>query len=127
MTSSTSSDEGDLTNTASSWWQRQKQESKNFRVDECEECRYVAGLSMYGVAIYVAYTAIQRQKLRQAKTLWGAAPAFIFSTLIAGLGTARLLRINPFNSSGSELGIDFLQQWKKKKATKPVDSEEPKS
>ena len=69
--------QGDSTE-AESWWERQKKEASSFSVEDCAECRYVAGLGMYAAALYVGYTSIKRQKLRGAK-MWGALPALAVS------------------------------------------------
>ncbi|XP_041468318.1 uncharacterized protein LOC121418479 [Lytechinus variegatus] len=104
-----------------SWWEKQRREAASFSVEDCPECRYVGGFGMYGAALYVGYTSIRRQKLA-GRTLWGAVPALTVSAVMVGLGTARLLRINPFSSSGNELGIDLVDQALRN-LVQPADNE----
>lgn len=67
------------TDQPASWLEKQQREAASFSMEDCPECRYVGGIGLYVTALYVGYTSLKRQKLRGAKSIWGAVPALTVS------------------------------------------------
>ncbi|XP_046750978.1 uncharacterized protein LOC124414104 [Diprion similis] len=62
---------------------------------DCLGCRLVSGGGLIGAGIYVAYHSKQFNKIT------GKSVMFSFAAVLAGLGTARIMRLPPFDSFGN--------------------------
>ncbi|KAG8229556.1 hypothetical protein J437_LFUL009030 [Ladona fulva] len=66
------------------------------RPRDCLSCRLLSGFGLIGASLYVSYYG-KKAKYRAGKLIF-----FSFATVLAGLGTARLLDYPPFTHENSD-------------------------
>ncbi|KAJ8045188.1 hypothetical protein HOLleu_08138 [Holothuria leucospilota] len=99
-----------------SWIQNQKEKVKedvtDFRLKDCAGCRLIGGIGIILAGGYVGFVGQKRAKLRGGGII-SQIPSAIGAGVMISLGIMRLLGINPFTSSDSEIGIDALQKLRR--------------